>query len=193
MGVALFHTDLGDPVKAEAAYRMAFQVEPEHVPSRVNLAELLYQQRRVVEAEALFREAVTASENTQAHGIAHDSLARFLIRQKRYDEGIEELKLAVEAMPSHAQTQFFLGVALNSTGKFSRSPAPSSEGPSVSTRPTPNTSAAWRPYAATPASSAWPFPTPKNWSDSTRPPSSTRACSASCARCSNNSNNYSKQ
>ena len=118
MGVALFQTDLGDSAKAEAAYRMAFQVEADHVPARVNLAELLYQQRRIVEAEALFREAVTASENTQANGIAHDSLARFLIRQKRYDEGIEELKLAVVAMPSHAQAQFFLGVALNSTDKF---------------------------------------------------------------------------
>ena len=76
------------------------------------------EQRRIADAEGLFREAVTASENTQANGIAHDSLARFLIREKRYDEGIEQLKLAVEAMPSHAQTQFFLGIALNSTGNF---------------------------------------------------------------------------
>lgn len=119
MGQALFFTDLGDPEKAEAAYRMAFRVEADHVPSRVNLAELLYQQHRLAESEALFREAVTASEGTQANGIAHDSLARYLIRQKRYDEGIAELKLAVAAMPDHAQTQFFLGVALNSMGQFS--------------------------------------------------------------------------
>ena len=118
MGIALFYNDLGDLEKAEAAYRVACKVEADHVPARVNLAELLYQQRRIVEAEAMFREAVTASENTQANGLAHDSLARFLIRVKRYDEGIEELKIAAAAMPSHAQTQFFLGVALNSTGNF---------------------------------------------------------------------------
>ena len=118
MGLALFYSDLGDFAKAEAAYRTAFKVEPEHVPSRVNLAEMLYQQSRIAEAEALYREAVTESANTSGNGLAHDALARFLIRQKRYDEGLAELKLAVAAMPEHAQSQYFLGVALNSMGQF---------------------------------------------------------------------------
>ncbi len=118
MGLALFYSDLGDFAKAEAAYRMAFKVEAEHVPSRVNLAEMLYQQNRIADAETLYREAVTASANTSGNGLAHDALARFFIRQKRYDEGLAELKLAVAAMPEHAQTQYFLGVALNSMGQF---------------------------------------------------------------------------
>lgn len=118
MSLALFYSDLGDFAKAEAAYRLAFKIEPEHVPSRVNLAEMLYQQNRLAAAETLYREAVTASVNTSGNGLAHDALARFFIRQKRYDEGLAELKLAVAAMPEHAQAQYFLGVALNSMGQF---------------------------------------------------------------------------
>ena len=51
-------------------------------------------------------------------GLARDSLARFLIRMKRYDEGVEELRKATELMPNHAQTHYFYGVALNSLGRF---------------------------------------------------------------------------
>ena len=49
---------------------------------------------------------------------AHDALARFLIRLKRYDEGLEELKEAARLLPGDARIQYFLGVAYNSLGRF---------------------------------------------------------------------------
>ncbi|MEM9016864.1 MAG: multiheme c-type cytochrome, partial [Verrucomicrobiota bacterium] len=61
MDLALFHTDLGDYAKAEEAYRTASRVEPEFVPARVNLAELLYSQNRPKESETIFREAIDAA------------------------------------------------------------------------------------------------------------------------------------
>lgn len=121
MGLALFHTDLGETDKAEEAYRQAVAVEPEFVPARVNLAELLLQQNRPAEAEKEFRGAVDAAAGARMdheEGVARDALARFLIRQKRYDEGIEELGRAVELMPGDARVRYFYGVALNSTGHF---------------------------------------------------------------------------
>jgi tetratricopeptide (TPR) repeat protein len=118
MDLALFYTDLGDLEKAEATYRAAAKVEPEFVPARVNLAELLYDQNKPKEAEEVFREAVEAAMLPENEGLARDALARFLIRMKRYDEGIEELRQATELMPRHAQTHYFYGVALNSTGRF---------------------------------------------------------------------------
>ena len=54
----------------------------------------------------------------EEEGLARDALARFLIRMKRYDEGVEELKRATELLPNHAQTQYFYGVALNSMQRF---------------------------------------------------------------------------
>ncbi len=115
---ALFYSDLGDLALAEESYRTAIRVEPEFVPVRINLAELLLSQNRPQEAEKEFREAVDAAMFDNYEGLARDALARFLIRMKRYDEGVEELRLATELLPEHAQTQYFYGVALNSLGRF---------------------------------------------------------------------------
>ena len=118
MDLALFHTDLGELEKAEAAYRKAIAVEPEFVPTRVNLAELLFSQNRPKESEQVLLDAVDAAILPENKGLARDALARFLIRMKRYDEGVEELRLATKLMPRHAETQYFYGVALNSLGRF---------------------------------------------------------------------------
>ncbi len=118
MGMGLFYSDLGEVEKAINAYRRSKKAEPEFIPSRINLAELLFGQNRPNEAEKEFREAVGAAAMPGEEGLAHDALARFLIRMKRYDEGMIELKRATELLPNHAQTQYFYGVALNSTGRF---------------------------------------------------------------------------
>jgi len=115
MRLALFYTDLGEPVKAEAAYRDAVRIEPEAVPPRINLAEMLYQQGRTEESGKEFQAAVEADP---ANGVAHEALARFYVRQKQYDKGLAELQQAAQLMPAHAATQYFLGVALNSMKRF---------------------------------------------------------------------------
>lgn len=117
-GIALFEGDLGNAPAAEAAYRLALAVEPEFIPSRINLAELLYGQNRMREAEEVFRAAPAAAMIDGDRGVAHEALARFLIRQKRYEEGLAELAAAVSLMPRHAATMYFYGVALNSLGRF---------------------------------------------------------------------------
>ena len=118
MDLALFYTDLGDLPKAEAAYRKATEVEPEFIPAHINYAEMLYGQNRRKESEEQFRAAIDLAMMPENEGTARDALARFLIRLQRYDEGIEELRKATELIPNHAQTQYFYGVALNSTGRF---------------------------------------------------------------------------
>ncbi|MDF1812658.1 MAG: tetratricopeptide repeat protein [Verrucomicrobiales bacterium] len=117
MGLGLFYTDTGEMEKALDAYRDAARIEPEFVPARINLAELLFQLNRPKEAEKEFRAAVEAAAIPENEGQARDALARFLIRMKRHEEGIAELAKATKLMPNHAQTQYFYAVALNSTGK----------------------------------------------------------------------------
>lgn len=119
MMLAVFYTDLGDAAKAVASYRLAQKVEPEFVPARLNFAGMLEELRRPVEAENEYRRAVEAAMTDPDRGLCHDSLARFLIRQKRYDEGLAELKSATELLPENPPTQYFYGVALNSLGRFS--------------------------------------------------------------------------
>lgn len=117
MGLGLFYADTGQIDKALDAYRDAARIEPEFIPARINLAELLFQSNRPKEAEQEFRNAVDAAPIPENEGQARDALARFLIRMKRHDEGIEELEKSTRLMPNHAQTQYFYGVALNSTGR----------------------------------------------------------------------------
>ena len=114
MGLGIFYTDQGDPVQAEKAYRDAFRIEPDHIPSRINLAELLFQQNRVTEAGALLEEAV---ESAPEEGLAHEALGRHKVRTRDYEGALESLGKAAELMPDRASTQFFYGVALHSTNK----------------------------------------------------------------------------
>lgn len=118
MALAGFHLDLGETAKAEAAYRLAQKVEPDFIPVRVNFAEMLDSLNRPAEAEDEFRAAVGAAMTDHDRGIAHESLARFLVRRKRYEEGLAELKTAAALLPDQAETQYFYGVALNSLGRF---------------------------------------------------------------------------
>lgn len=118
MLLAAFYLDLGNAKQAEASFRLAQKVEPEFIPVRVNFAEMLYSQNRPAEAEAEYRAALDAAMTDPDRGIARESLARLLIRLKRYDEGVEELKLAAALLPENAETQYFYGVALNSLGRF---------------------------------------------------------------------------
>ncbi|MCB1207128.1 MAG: ammonia-forming cytochrome c nitrite reductase subunit c552 [Verrucomicrobiae bacterium] len=118
MFLAAFYQDLGDAAKAEEAYRLAQKVEPEFIPARLNFAEMLYSQNRPAEAEAEFRGAIVAAMTDNDRGLARESLARFLVRQKRYDEGVAELGQAAALLPENPGTQYFYGVALNSLGRF---------------------------------------------------------------------------
>jgi tetratricopeptide (TPR) repeat protein len=115
MALALLYGDLGDAERAEKHYRKATEIAPRHVPSRVNLAEFLQQSGRGDEALPLLEEAVAANPE---NSIAHESLGRYHIRQRRYDEGIKHIRLAAELDRDRAPVQYFYGVALNSLGKF---------------------------------------------------------------------------
>ncbi|MCB1091995.1 MAG: tetratricopeptide repeat protein, partial [Verrucomicrobiae bacterium] len=116
--LGLFYLDQGRAADAEVAYRKGTEIEPDHVPTWINLGELLFQQNRMADAETVFRSAVRSASLGENRGVAHDALARFLIRLKRYDEGLEELKEAARLLPGDARIQYFLGVAYNSLGRF---------------------------------------------------------------------------
>ena len=115
MGLALLAADLGDTDTAEAAYRTAFRVEPTHIESRLNLAEMLYEQNRPQEGLALARDAVAAQPG---NGLAHEALGRWLVRVKDYEAGVASLAEAVRLMPERPELRYFYAVGLNQVGRF---------------------------------------------------------------------------
>lgn len=115
MGLGLLYTSLGDPAAAEKAYRTAFRVEPSHVESRINLAELMFQQGRVAEAQEQLEAAVRIQPT---RGAAHEALGRHWVRVKEYEKAMASIAEAVRLMPDNPHIHYFYGVALNQLGRF---------------------------------------------------------------------------
>ncbi|MGI9243314.1 MAG: tetratricopeptide repeat protein [Verrucomicrobiales bacterium] len=117
MGYGLLYTAMGDPEKAEKSYRDAFKLYPENIESRINLAELLFQQGRTDEAGAMLLECVKIAPE---RGVAHEALGRHLVRVRDYQRALVSLAEAARLMPENAHIHYFYGVALNQLGFFEK-------------------------------------------------------------------------
>lgn len=117
MGLGILYTDRGDFAAAEGAYRKAFSVEPDHIESRLNLAEMLYQQDRHTESLQLISQAVQRQPN---NGLTHEALGRYWVRQQAYKRGLQSIATALRLMPQRADLHYFYGVGLNQVGDFSK-------------------------------------------------------------------------
>lgn len=101
-------------VEAEADYRAALRLSPEFAPAAVNLADLYRQLGQDADGEAVLRQGIEASPRD---GGLHHALGLTLVRLKRQDEAIENLRLAVEVEPDRARYAYVYAVALNSVGQ----------------------------------------------------------------------------
>ena len=115
MGMGIYHGDRGRFAESEAAYRTAFKVEPNHIESRLNLAESFYQQGRQTDALQLIGAAVRVQPN---NALTHEAMGRYYVRQKQYTKGLKSIGTAVRISPNRHDLRYFYGVGLNQTGKF---------------------------------------------------------------------------
>jgi tetratricopeptide (TPR) repeat protein len=115
MGLGIHFGDKGEYAKSEAAYRTAFAVDPEHIESRLNLAESLYQQGRQQDALQLIGASVRVQPN---NALTHEALGRYYVRQQQYEKGLRSIGTAVRLAPERPDLQYFYGVGLNQIGKF---------------------------------------------------------------------------
>lgn len=115
MGMGIYYSDRGDIAKAEAAYRTAFRVEPDHIESRLNLAEMFYQQGRQTDGLQLIGEAVAAQPN---NSLTHEAMGRYYIRQKQYKKGMQSIGTAVRLAPTRPDLRYFYGVGLHELDRY---------------------------------------------------------------------------
>lgn len=101
---------LGDASRAEAAYQRAIRLQPEFIPSYVNLADLYRELQRDAEGERLLRQAPDAAD-------VHFALGLLLVRQKRTDEAVVELAKAAEARLDSPRYTYVYAVGLDSIGE----------------------------------------------------------------------------
>lgn len=103
--LALELEQVGTHKDAEAAYRRALAVEPEHVNAMINLGRLRHAERAHEEAELLYRRALAIEPR---HAIARFNLGVVLEDQDRVDEAISNYRLATEIDPNVADVHYNL-------------------------------------------------------------------------------------
>lgn len=105
---------LGDRQAAEDAFRKALGIDPKSRDALNNLAWLLYQEKRLDEAESFARKAL--SEPGPDSYLVLDTLARVLAAKGSCDEAVRTFQQAIDAVPtSQAQTRADLEQGLRDT------------------------------------------------------------------------------
>jgi tetratricopeptide (TPR) repeat protein len=109
-----YELELNEPDQARDAYRRALELNPDHVPARVNLGRLLHERKQVKLAEVHYRLALAGEpDNTTALfnlGVALEDLGRL-------DEAAQTYESTVRCEPKHADAHFNLARLYERQGK----------------------------------------------------------------------------
>jgi Flp pilus assembly protein TadD len=119
VNLGLLATQLGQPGEAERSYRRAIALDPQFARAYVNLADLYRLLDRDAEGERVLREGLESVWEGQAADL-HHGLGLALVRLKRTDEALDELRKAAELRPDEARYSYVYGVALESRGEIER-------------------------------------------------------------------------
>ena len=114
--LATFYAHRGAVADAEAEYKVALRLGPQYMPAAINLADLYRRAQREGDGEAILRGAIAAGPPDAG---VHHALGLTLVRLKRLDEALGELRRAVELAPEQARYAYVYAVALHSAGRGS--------------------------------------------------------------------------
>lgn len=114
VGLALLALARGDVVSAEKQLQRALRLEPQYVPARVNLADLLRQTGRDGEAERLLKEGLVLVPDDPS---LTEALALVLVRQGRKPEALLLLQNAAVRSEAPARLVYVYVAALADAGR----------------------------------------------------------------------------
>ena len=119
MQLGVLYLQKSDIAKAEHFYRKGIDRFPKFLPTYVNLADLLRLQKKDDEGEKVLRNALAIATMERDTADTRHSLGLLLVRQKRYQEGIIQLKMAAQLLPENPQYQYVFAIAAQSLGNSS--------------------------------------------------------------------------
>ncbi len=111
--LADFYWAQGQLAKAEGAYRRALELDPQHLTTVLNLADLYRQTYRDEQGEVLLKELI--ARNPQAP--AFHALGLLQVREQRMGAALKNLARAAQDAPDMPRYTYVYAVALNSTGQ----------------------------------------------------------------------------
>lgn len=103
-----------DGAGAESEYQAAVRLDPFFAPAAINLSDLYRQLGRDSDGERVLREALARSPRD---GTLHHALGLTLVRQKRSEAALEELRQAAVLDPSKARYAYVYAIGLTSAGR----------------------------------------------------------------------------
>ncbi len=112
--LGIFYTTRGDLPSAEAAYREAIRINPQLVPARLNLADLLRQQQREDEARKMLLDTLAIAPD---HGGALHALGLLETRSGNTEKALQYLGKAAEFEMTGTRHRFVYAIALHDLGK----------------------------------------------------------------------------
>jgi Tfp pilus assembly protein PilF len=108
-----FYARRGRNGEAEVEYNAALRLNPQYAAASVNLADLYRQTGREDDAEKVLRRTISIAPGD---GGLHHALGLSLVRLKRLDEALVELRRAADLEQSISRYAYAYGVALHSAG-----------------------------------------------------------------------------
>jgi len=114
LNLGLIALAAGEPEVAERAYRAALALDPRFIPAHANLADLYRGQGREAEAQAQLRAGLAVDPESAD---LHHALGLSLVRAKRLDAALTELKRAVELAPADTRYAYVYAIALDGAGQ----------------------------------------------------------------------------
>jgi Flp pilus assembly protein TadD len=90
------------------------RLSPQYAPAAINLADLYRQLHREGDAESVLKTAIGFSRRDAG---LHHALGLTLIRQKRPDEALTEIRTATDLEPGRSRYAYVYAVALHSSGR----------------------------------------------------------------------------
>jgi predicted CXXCH cytochrome family protein len=109
-----FYARRGRNSEAEAEYQAALRLSPQFTGASINLADLYRQTGREDAGEKILLAAIKAVPDD---GGLHHALGLSLVRLKRLDDALVELRRAADLDGNNARYAYIYGVALHSAGR----------------------------------------------------------------------------
>jgi len=109
-----FFARQGNAAGAETEYRAALRLDPAFAAAAVNLSDLYRQLGRDGDGERTLREALSHAAQDAS---LHHALGLTLVRQKRNEPALEELRQAAVLDPGQARYAYVYAVGLNSANR----------------------------------------------------------------------------
>jgi tetratricopeptide (TPR) repeat protein len=104
----------GSRAAAEAAYRVALRVNPEHLPTMANLSILYHAMGRTADAERLQRLVQHYRLKNPYYRL---ELADAAYRERRYEDALEHMRTAVRLQRDDAELQYALAKVYRTLGR----------------------------------------------------------------------------